>query len=121
MADDMISLRGVSAHGFHGVLDFETRDGQPFVVDLDIGVDLTDAAADDDLGATVDYAALAASIVAHITGEPHRLIETLADRICASALRAPRVRWARVTVHKPQAPIDATFHDVAVTIERSKP
>lgn len=121
MADDVISLRGVAAHGFHGVLDFERADGQPFVVDVDLGLDLAPAARTDDLNRTVNYAELAETVVGHITGEPFDLIETLADRIAASALRNPGVRWARVTVHKPQAPIDATFSDVAVTIERSKP
>ena len=32
-----------------------------------------------------------------------------------------RVEWARVTVHKPDAPIDATFADVALTITRHGP
>lgn len=30
---DRITLTGITAKGYHGVLDFEKRDGQPFVVD----------------------------------------------------------------------------------------
>lgn len=120
MTGDVIALKGLSAHGFHGVLAVERREGQTFVVDVDLGLDLAPAASSDDLAQTVNYAGLAADVVAHITGQPYDLIETLADRIAASALRDAKVRWARVTVHKPQAPIDATFSDVAVTIERSR-
>jgi 7,8-dihydroneopterin aldolase/epimerase/oxygenase len=31
-----------------------------------------------------------------------------------------RVEWARVTLHKPDAPIDATYSDVALTITRTR-
>ena len=37
---DQIVLKGISARGFHGVLDFEKRDGQTFVVDVTMHVDL---------------------------------------------------------------------------------
>ena len=47
------------------------------------------------------------------------LIETLAQRIADVCLLAGSVQWARVTVHKPDAPIDATFSDVALTITRN--
>ena len=46
------------------------------------------------------------------------LIETLAQRIAGVCLLDDRVEWVRVTVHKPDAPIDASFSDVALTITR---
>lgn len=48
------------------------------------------------------------------------LIETLAARIAHLCLVDERVQWAEVTVHKPDAPIDATFDDVALTITRDR-
>lgn len=120
MTGDRISLTGLRARGFHGVFEHERREGQEFVVDVELGVDLTAASRSDELADTVDYGALAETVVSHIEGRPCALIEALAGRIADSALELDGVRWARVTVHKPQAPIAATFDDVAVTIERSR-
>ncbi len=117
---DRVVLRGLRAEGRHGVLDFERRDGQDFVVDATLWLDSRPAAASDDLADTVDYGALALDVVAVVEGEPVDLIETLAQRIADVCLAAARVQWTEVTVHKPEAPIEATFSDVALTIHRSR-
>ena len=115
---DRISLKGVSAKGFHGVLDVEKRDGQTFVVDVEMDVDLTQAGTSDDLVDTVNYAEVATDVVALIEGESLDLIEALADRIAGKVLTRPLVESVVVTVHKPQAPVGHPFTDVAVTVER---
>ena len=117
---DAIDLRGVTAFGYHGVLDFERRDGQEFVVDVSLGLDLGPAGSSDDLTLTVNYAEVADMVRATLTGQPVDLIESLAHRMVDWCLARPPVQWASVTVHKPQAPIEVAFHDVSVTIERSK-
>lgn len=117
---DTLAITGLSCPGHHGVFDFERRDGQVFVVDLLLGLDLRPAGAADDLALTVDYGGLAERVVAAVAADPVDLIETLAERIAALCLLADRVEWARVTVHKPAAPIAATFSDVAVTITRKR-
>lgn len=117
---DAIDLRGVTAFGYHGVLDFERRDGQEFVVDVSLGLDLGPAGSSDDLTLTVNYAEVADMVRATLTGQPVDLIESLAHRMVDWCLARPLVEWASVTVHKPQAPIEVAFHDVSVTIERSK-
>lgn len=120
MSQDHVRLRGVRARGHHGVLAEERRDGQMFVVDVDLRVDLAPAAATDELGLTVDYATVAAGVVAEIGGDPCDLIETLADRIAARILRDERVEEVTVTVHKPQAPVGVPFDDVAVSVVRGR-
>jgi 7,8-dihydroneopterin aldolase/epimerase/oxygenase len=55
-----------------------------------------------------------------VEGEPVQLIETLAERVAGACLAYDRVDRVRVTVHKPEAPIEVPFRDVAVTIERSR-
>ncbi len=115
---DLISLRGITARGRHGVLDWEQAYGQPFVVDADLSVDIRRAAVTDDLALTVNYAEVAAHIVALITGEPFALIETLAERIAADVLGFNGVSAVTVTVHKPEAPVGVPFTDVAVVITR---
>jgi dihydroneopterin aldolase len=117
---DELQIRGIECYGHHGVFDFERREGQTFVVDLLLGVDTRPAAASDDLRDTVDYGSLVASVKAAVEKDPVDLIETLAQRIADVCLLDGRVEWARVTVHKPDAPIDATFADVVLTITRKR-
>ena len=117
---DELAIRGVECFAHHGVFDFERREGQTFVIDLALGVDTSPAAASDDLRDTVDYGSLVGSVKAAVEKDPVDLIETLAQRIADVCLLDGRVEWARVTVHKPDAPIDATFSDVALTITRKR-
>ena len=117
---DELSVLGTECFGHHGVFDAERRDGQTFVVDLTLGVDTSTAAASDDLRDTVDYGSLVASVQAAVETDPVDLIETLAQRIASVCLLDNRVEWARVTVHKPDAPIRATFSDVVLTITRKR-
>lgn len=96
----------------------ERRDGQPFVVDVELELPLDTQS--DDLGETVNYAEIAAEVEAVITGEPLNLIETVAGRIAERCLTHGKVERVTVTVHKPNAPITTTFADVSVTISRSR-
>lgn len=117
---DLIRLDGIRAFGHHGVFEQETRDGQWFVIDVELRLDLTEAGQSDDLAATVHYGELAQDIHDAVVGEPCQLIEALAERIAQVCLSRERVQSARVTVHKPSAPIEVEFGDVSVVIERSK-
>ena len=117
---DELSIVGVECYAHHGVFDHERRDGQTFVLDLVLGLDTRPAAASDDLHDTVYYGSLVAHVKAAVESDPVDLIETLAQRIAGVCLLGDRVEWARVTVHKPDAPIDATFSDVALTITRNR-
>ena len=117
---DRIVLTGLRAKGFHGVLPEERRQGQDFVVDVVLHLDTRAAAADDDLTATVHYGELARALADVVRGEPVDLLETLAARLARVALGNPRVSATDVTVHKPSAPIDEEFVDVAVTIRRRR-
>jgi dihydroneopterin aldolase len=117
---DRISLRGISAHGHHGVFEFERERGQRFVVDVVCWLELDAAAHSDDLADTLDYGSLSQAVAAEIEGEPLNLIEALAGRIADTCLASPRVQTVEVTVHKPEAPINADVADVAVTLTRSR-
>jgi 7,8-dihydroneopterin aldolase/epimerase/oxygenase len=116
---DIIRLTGLRVRGRHGVYDFERAQGQDFVVDVVLEVDLSAAAGSDDVADTVHYGELAERLVALVGGEPVNLIETLADRLAGACLADRRVAAATVTVHKPQAPIPHEFSDVSVTLRRS--
>lgn len=117
---DELAIVGVECVGHHGVFDFERRDGQIFSIDLVLGLDTAPAAASDDLRDTVDYGSLVAAVKTAVENDPVDLIETLAQRIAGVCLLDTRVEWVRVSVHKPDAPIEATFTDVALTITRRR-
>ncbi len=118
---DRIVLTGLRGFGHHGVYDFERAQGQEFVVDVALEIDLAPAAGTDDVADTVDYGALAQRLVAVVSGPPVNLIETLADRLAQVCLADERVAAVEVTVHKPAAPVGVEVADVAVTIRRTSP
>ncbi|MEO5854109.1 MAG: dihydroneopterin aldolase [Nocardioides sp.] len=117
---DELTIAGIECQGHHGVFEFERSEGQVFVIDLTLGLDTARAASSDDLRDTVDYGSLVANVKAAVERDPVDLIEKLAARIASICLSDDRVEWARITVHKPNAPIDATFSDVALTITRKR-
>lgn len=117
---DRVALRGLRGYGRHGVLPSERANGQPFLIDVELGLDTRRAAKSDDLTDTVDYAGLADRVVALVEGEPVNLIETLAERIAEMCLEPAGVEQVLVTVHKPEAPVTVAFEDVSVTIMRSR-
>lgn len=117
---DRIELRGLAVRGNHGVFDHERRDGQDFVVDITLWLELAAAAASDDLSDTYDYGVLAQRAADIVGGPARNLIETVAAEIAEDVMTDERVHAVEVVVHKPQAPIPLTFADVAVVARRSR-
>ena len=115
---DRIVLRGLRARGHHGVFEHERRDGQDFVIDVVLSVDMSVAGRSDDVNDTIDYGVLTEELAADVARDPLDLIEALAQRLADRCLRDPRVEEVEVTVHKPQAPVTVPVADVAVTITR---
>ena len=110
----------MAVRGRHGVFDHERVNGQDFVVDITVWIDLADAAASDDLADTNDYAALARLAADVVGGPPRNLIEAVGGEIADRVMDDQRVHAVEVVVHKPQAPIPQQFADVAVVVRRSR-
>ncbi|MET0703946.1 MAG: dihydroneopterin aldolase [Mycobacterium sp.] len=117
---DRIELRGLAVRGNHGVFDHERRDGQDFLIDITLWIDLDQAAASDQLSDTYDYGVLAQRAADIVGGEARNLIETVAAEIADDVMVDERVHAVEVTVNKPQAPIPLTFANVAVVARRSR-
>jgi 7,8-dihydroneopterin aldolase/epimerase/oxygenase len=118
---DRIFIKGLALHAIHGVMAHEAKVGQIFTIDLDLEIDLSAAARTDKVVDTVSYDKVVDCVSEAFRGKRFRLIEAAADRVADSVLAAfPRVRSVRVTIHKPHAPIAATFGDVGVTLVRSR-
>ncbi len=117
---DRIEIRDLRVVGRHGVLASETRDGQTFVIDLTLSVDLRAAAGSDDLTDTVDYGTLTHRVAEEVAGTRFDLIEALAGRIADLCLSEAAVQAVEVRVAKPEAPITRDFGEVAVVLNRSR-
>jgi len=118
---DTVFVRGLSLHAYHGVMQHEAEIGQTFKLDLALDIDLSAATQSDKLVDTVGYDQVVEVASSVFCGQPCRLVETAAGAVADAVLDAfPKVTAVRVTVHKPHAPIAATFADVGVTIARSR-
>lgn len=118
---DRIELTGLECFGYHGVFAEEKRTGQPFIVDITCWLNFAEAAADDDLTKTINYAELAEVAAEVVEGPARDLIETVATDVANAAMRRFEELYAvEVTIHKPNAPIPRTFGDVAVVARRSR-
>src|SRR4028118_708550 len=101
---DRIIIEGMVFFGHHGVLPAERELGQPFVVDVELWLDLRPAGLSDDLAKTVDYGEVYRLAKQVVEGEPADLTETVAERIANATLEEhPPVEVVRVTPEQPAA------------------
>jgi len=116
---DLIEIKGIKSFGYHGVFESENIAGQDFYVDVSLELDLTRPSVSDDVNDTVNYAQITDLVVEEIIGERVALIEKLASRIIDRIKSSyPQIMAVSVTVHKPQAPVNAQVSDISVTIKR---
>ncbi len=114
---DLVFVSGLSLHAYHGVMQHEAEVGQTFKLDLALDIDLAEASRSDRLAHTVGYDQVVEVARAAFCGRRYRLVEAAAGAVAQAVLdQFTQVVSVRVTVHKPHAPIAATFADVGVTI-----
>ncbi|HUC48143.1 MAG TPA: dihydroneopterin aldolase [Xanthobacteraceae bacterium] len=118
---DAIFVSGLALHAYHGVMPHEAKVGQTFKLDLTLDIALADASRSDKLKDTVSYDFVVKIVSEAFCGRRYRLVEAAAGAVAETVLaRCPKVNGVRVTVHKPHAPIAATFDDVGVTVARKR-
>ena len=118
---DTIFVNGLMLHAYHGVMQHEAKVGQTFALDLVLDIDLAAASRTDKLNDTVSYDVVVKAASEAFCSRRYRLVEAAGGAVADALLeRFPRLRTVRITVHKPHAPIAATFTDVGVTIERGR-
>lgn len=116
---DKIIVKGLEIFAYHGVNPEEKENGQPFIIDAECALDLTIPCASDRVEDTVSYAKIVKTLTRVMTENKYDLIERAAQ-VCADAVlwEYPAVMSVRITLKKPQAPIQAKFECMAVEIER---
>jgi 7,8-dihydroneopterin aldolase/epimerase/oxygenase len=113
-----IELHGIVLHGFHGVLDDERRDGQRFLVDVDVDVEHDRAAASDRIEDAVDYRTVVARVSEISDGRTYHLLESFAAAIADALLAELPVSAVRVRVRKPDVALSPPVEYAAVSVER---
>jgi len=118
---DAVFVTGLALHAYHGVMQHEAKVGQTFKLDLALDIDLAEASRSDMLKHTVSYDLVVKTATEAFCSRRYRLVEAAAGAVADAVLtRFPQVQRVRVTVHKPHAPIAATFDDVGVVIARGR-
>ena len=115
-----IELHGIELHGYHGVLDGERRDGQRFLVDLEL--DLADeiAAASDSIEDAVDYRDVVATVIAVSDARAYQLLEAFSTAIADALIERFPLTRARVRVRKPDVVLARPVDHAAVVVERRR-
>lgn len=117
---DQIKIDGLSFFAHHGVFDFETKNGQRFVISAVLECDTRKAGQTDDLNCSTSYAEVAEFLVQYLTEHTFLLLEAAVEHACDAVLKQfPLVRGIELELKKPDAPIDLDFESVSVRIHRS--
>jgi len=99
MSRARLFLTGIHAEGRHGARPGEKDEPQPFVVDLDLEVEV----GPDEIDGTADYRGVTDRARSVVEEASFDLIETLAEAIAGACLTFERVSRVTVIVHKPNA------------------
>lgn len=118
---DKLLLRNIQFYGYHGAPPAERAVGHRFSVDLELELNLQTAGRSDRLDDTVDYGAIAATVIEIGTGPSIKLVEALSERMAAAILAGwPAVDAVTVETRKLMPPISAVVESAAVRIRRER-
>jgi dihydroneopterin aldolase len=116
-----IHLKNMAFYGYHGLHAGENEQGQRFLVDLTLTLDLAAAASSDSLSDTIDYAKAYEVCRRIMEKDRVKLLETLCGRIMSAILfEFGRVARVEITIRKPSAPIPGVLDFVAVEAGRDR-
>ena len=115
---DIIYLNDLRIETTIGIYDWERRTRQTVILDIEMGADISKAAASDNIEDTLDYKAVAKRVMAFVGESEFELVETLAERIADILLNEFSIPWCRLRLNK-QGAVKGV-RDVGVVIERGR-
>ena len=118
--EDIIKLKNMTFHAYHGVWNEEREIGQRFEVDAELKVDAQEASKFDKLKNTVDLYAVFEAVEQLILNGKFLLLETMAEKVAQTILEKFSVSEVLVRVRKPHAPIRGIQDGIEVEIVRSR-
>lgn len=113
---DIVFLHELKIDTVIGVFDWERQMRQTVILDLDMGFDISKAAASDHIDDTLNYKAVSKRLIEFVSNSEFQLVESLAEHICEIVLNEFNVSWVRLKLNKQGAVSSA--RDVGVIIER---
>lgn len=117
MSKSKVSIHNLKVYGYHGCLPEEAVIGTNYKIDMDIWIDFTEAAINDDLSKTADYVTIA-GIVKEEMSIRSKLIEQVARRIIDKTRKAyPQAEKIAITLYKINPPAEADLECVSVSLE----
>jgi 7,8-dihydroneopterin aldolase/epimerase/oxygenase len=113
-----VFVRDLDCMALIGIYDHEKVKPQRIVVNIDLSVQESTGAMDDDISHVVSYEIIVKKVEAILAEGHTNLVETLCEKIAQSCLKDKRVLAARVRVEKPD--IIPNARSVGVEIERGR-
>lgn len=113
-----IELSGIELFAYHGVLEEERRDGQRFLVDVELDHADETAAATDRLDDAIDYRDVVSAIAEVSDARAYHLLEAFASAVAEALVTRFPVTRARVRVRKPDVALPRPVDHAAVVVER---
>lgn len=118
---DKMIVKGMRFFGYHGVFPEENRLGQQFIVDLELIMDMEQAALTDELQYALDYSEVHSFVKAIVEGPPLKLIEALTGKVASMVLEHYTiVNEVTVRVTKPHPPFEVHFDGVTIEMNRKR-
>jgi len=115
---DKVFIKGLSIQTTIGFFQWEKEIKQTLIIDLAMGWNTANAAINDELDKTLDYADISVAIERFANDNPVDLIETLAERLAKYLMTQYNIPWLKLSIGKPGAVHNA--QTVGVEIERGK-
>ena len=115
---DIVYIRELQVQTVIGIYDWEREVRQAVCLDLEMGTDIREAAATEDIENTLNYKSVSKRLIAFIEGSEFLLVETMAEEVAQLVMQEFGVRWLRLRLGKPGAIRGA--RDVGVMIERGE-
>lgn len=120
MPADIIRLNRMIFHAYHGYWDEERQVGQRFEVDVELQVNVQQAASSDNIRDTVDLYKVYQTVEHVVTKNTFKLVETLTQVIADTLLREFNLAQVRVRVRKPNSPVPGISDGIEVEIHRER-
>ncbi|OUS13768.1 dihydroneopterin aldolase [Gammaproteobacteria bacterium 53_120_T64] len=115
---DIVYIRDLQIETIIGIYDWEREVRQTISLDLEMGADIRQAAASDDILHTLNYKAVAKRLIAFVEESQCLLVERLAEEIATIVLGEFDVPWLKLRLSKPGALRGSK--DVGIIIERGE-
>ena len=118
---DKILIKGLKLFAYHGVNPEEKENGQDFIFDIELYVNMNKACHSDNVEDTVSYAKVVKTVRRVFTAQKYDLLERCAEVTAQTILdEYSEVLRVDLTLKKPQAPVKAEFEYMGVNIVRSR-